>query len=869
MGRLLVIAPEPPNPDASSGERHVVDRIGLLQDAGWATVFTSPSPGRTPGTALAARGIPVFAGDEAALARLLDLHPADLVYLSGWLVTERLLPVLRRLRPEARVLIDSIDLHLLRAARRILAGGRGQPLDAGFAEAAAAELSVYAAADGVLAVSAREAAAISDLTGDPGLAHAVPLLASHPPTGTPWAERAGLLFVGSFRHAPNLDAVASLCREVLPRLDPALRTAHPLWLVGNGYDATVAAAVGTTDHVRPVGWVPRTEPYLARARVFVAPLRFGAGVKGKLVEALASGVPTVTTTVGAEGMGLGHEREVLIADDPAAFAAAIERLLTDEALAACLVANGRAAMRRDYGPDTVRRALLAAVAATMARPPKGPFLPAGAAARYSDRQQGQYLESLAERIAPLLARHVPAGTPLVVAAGGNAELLRFAGYPVRDLPADGVAGSGLGPNDPTGYRLIAAAEAAAAAGAGVLVQPIHSRRWTGDPALLRDYFGARFRRLGPDDDDAAAALYDLRQRRPPPGGVRPIAFVSFDARAGAGDRWEWQAALTARSRFAGHQQPRLPGELGPYDLHRPEARRAIAGLAADYGIAGFCLRYRWRDGEADAAEALAGWRGDDQPSLPFALCWAAEGHDEGSAADERRHAAWLAPFWADPRALTVAGRPVVVIERFIDLLDPERLVRLWTAAARKVGRPGLFVIAAEWSREDALEAPEIGADAAMAPEPIPRRVTTEGRGHPRRLAYQAVVEAALASTPATRPLIPCVTPRWDDTPRRGDEGLVLVETLTDPYARWLRQAARQAAANPATGRLLFLRSWNGWAEGSFLEPDAGQGRAWLEATRRALYLWPAGAEGGAGAAGPPGTNGGDGTDGGGPTDADR
>src|SRR5262249_10584399 len=147
--------------------------------------------------------------------------------------------------------------------------------------------------------------------------------------------------VGNFRHAPNVGAVEFLCREIIPRVDPALLAEHPLSIVGNELNETVIGYGRGLAHVKMVGWVPSVFPYLNQARIEVIPLLFGAGPKRKLVQALMAGTPTVSTTIGIEGLGLQDEKHVLVADDPEDFARGIERLLTDEPLWQRISSDGK------------------------------------------------------------------------------------------------------------------------------------------------------------------------------------------------------------------------------------------------------------------------------------------------------------------------------------------------------------------------------------------------------------------------------------------------------------------------------------------------------------------------------------------------
>jgi glycosyltransferase involved in cell wall biosynthesis len=168
--------------------------------------------------------------------------------------------------------------------------------------------------------------------------------------GKPFEDREGLLFIGNLAHRPNEDAVFFFMREVYPRLRPKL-PGVPLDIIGDfGSDAIAAY---NSEEVRIRGYVPDVEPYLRGARVFIAPLRFGAGIKGKVGEAMAHGIPVVTTSIGAEGFGLTHESDVMIADDPESFATAISRLYSDKELWQRVADNGRLRIEKHFTPDVI------------------------------------------------------------------------------------------------------------------------------------------------------------------------------------------------------------------------------------------------------------------------------------------------------------------------------------------------------------------------------------------------------------------------------------------------------------------------------------------------------------------------------------
>jgi GT2 family glycosyltransferase len=166
--------------------------------------------------------------------------------------------------------------------------------------------------------------------------------------GLSFRERAQLLFIGNLAHRPNSDGVQHFLREVWPLVRARLPEIA-LDIVGDNPPAEVAAYSST--HVRVHGYVPDVEPFWHSRRVFVAPLRYGAGVKGKVGESLAHGLPCVTTTIGAEGMGLTHNESAMIADTPQAFADAIVALYTDGELWQRLADAGQRHIAAHFTPE--------------------------------------------------------------------------------------------------------------------------------------------------------------------------------------------------------------------------------------------------------------------------------------------------------------------------------------------------------------------------------------------------------------------------------------------------------------------------------------------------------------------------------------
>ncbi|HWW77533.1 MAG TPA: glycosyltransferase family 4 protein, partial [Pyrinomonadaceae bacterium] len=263
-------------------------------------------------------------------------------------VAEALLKSVRRADPRVKIIFDTVDVHFVRLEREAALTGDGTV--ARDAERnRRLETRLARESDMVWFASPTDAEALERLA--PGTRSAVvPTVHPAHDAGLPFEEREHLLFVGSFAHRPNADGVRFFVDEVLPLVRESLPGVE-LLVVGAGAPEEFAARV--SEGVRVLGYVPDVDPLFARARVFVAPLRFGAGAKGKIGEALAYALPVVTTGVGAEGMNMRDGEEVLLADSAAEFARAVVRLYTNAELWRRIASNGRAHAERHFSPRVV------------------------------------------------------------------------------------------------------------------------------------------------------------------------------------------------------------------------------------------------------------------------------------------------------------------------------------------------------------------------------------------------------------------------------------------------------------------------------------------------------------------------------------
>ena len=276
----------------------------------------------------------------------------DIVWICFHWLARIYLPLIRLRFPEAKVFVDSVDLHYIREARAARVAGDRQRTMRAYATRVM-ELTTYACADSVGVVTDVEVQRLSlDLPQTP--VSLLPLVQDPVPATPGRRDRHGLIFVGGFFHEPNVDAVLWFVNEVYPLITGRHSDAD-VCIVGQEPTDEIKALAGP--HINIQGWVPETAPYLNRALVSIAPLRYGSGMKGKISEALAYGLPVVTTSVGAEGIGIVNGVHALVADTPTEFADAVCRLMEDEALWDRLSNAGKQLLEERWGSTRMRERL--------------------------------------------------------------------------------------------------------------------------------------------------------------------------------------------------------------------------------------------------------------------------------------------------------------------------------------------------------------------------------------------------------------------------------------------------------------------------------------------------------------------------------
>ena len=322
---------------------------------------------------------------------------------------------------------------------------------------------------------------------------------------------------------------------------------------------------------------------------------------------------------------------------------------------------------------------------------------------------------------------------------------------------------------------------------------------------------------------------------------------------------EWHNVTRALPQFEGHQQPRLPGELGFYDLRLADAMRRQMQLAREYGIGAFCSYFYWFAGKTLLETPLQQWLADPTLNLPLCLCWANENWSRRwdgraddiligqrhSPADDLAFIEHVARYLADPRYLRVESKPLLLVYRPGLLPDPKATAAHWREWCRANGIGEIHL--AYVQSFDRVDPRTIDFDAAgefppnnTTPAPITARqhlLNPDYRGDVHD--WRELARQSMAQPEPAYPRYPGVNPGWDNEPRRSGGGRVFAHASPRGYRDWLRHAIGAAQRRFPAQPLVFVNAWNEWAEGAVLEPDTRLGHAWLEATRAALRPEPA------------------------------
>jgi glycosyltransferase involved in cell wall biosynthesis len=355
---------------------------------------------------------------------------------------------------------------------------------------------------------------------------------------------------------------------------------------------------------------------------------------------------------------------------------------------------------------------------------------------------------------------------------------------------------------------------------------------------------------------------------PPANAARKAKLLAYYLpqfhRVAENDAWwgkgftDWTNLLRASPRFVGHQQPRVPRDLGFYSLDNPDVLRRQVEMAKAAGLEGFVFYTYWFNGRRLLEKPLEQFLGDKSLDFSFCAMWANENwtrrwdgmeHEvliaqEYLESDDPVLVANFARLFADARYIRIDNRPLLMIYRTALIPGARARIAKWRRMFRDTHGEEPLIIMAQSLGEDYDPRP-YGLDGAI--EFPPHKISQETKRIEDGLEvldpdfaatvhdYADFAKTSLALPPPDYPLIKAIVPGWDNDPRREGKGLVLHGATPALYQSWLEKLVDYSAEHEFYGeRIICVNAWNEWAEGAYLEPDLYSGAAYLNATARAV-----------------------------------
>jgi len=354
---ILVIDHHLPMSDKDAGSVRMFHILNILHQLGHRVTFIPDNLANIPpyGDELQKRGIEIIYHPYFKKVRdyLISYGPEfDAVVLSRCDFARKHIADTRLYAPRSHIIFDTVDLHFVRTDREAQITGNPETREKA-RQQEELEYDLIDQADETWVVSSVEQKLLREARPDKSI-EIVSTIAEVPGSKTPFALRRDWLFIGGFQHRPNIDAVLFFVKDIYPLVSEHLRDAK-FYIIGDKAPPEVAAlATGT---IIVAGLQTDVRPFFDSVKLSVAPLRFGAGVKGKINQSMAFGVPVVATSLAVEGMALQNGNDILVADEPEDFARAMIELYESEDLWNRISENGIKKTRAIYSTDTARKKL--------------------------------------------------------------------------------------------------------------------------------------------------------------------------------------------------------------------------------------------------------------------------------------------------------------------------------------------------------------------------------------------------------------------------------------------------------------------------------------------------------------------------------
>lgn len=329
---------------------------------------------------------------------------------------------------------------------------------------------------------------------------------------------------------------------------------------------------------------------------------------------------------------------------------------------------------------------------------------------------------------------------------------------------------------------------------------------------------------------------------------------------------EWVNVAKARPLFRGHKQPHIPADLGFYDLRIPEIRIAQANLAYEAGIEGFCYWHYWfGDGKRLLEKPFNEVVESKNPNFPFCLAWANHSWYKKNwnpdskginqllieqrylgESDNRLHFYSLLQAFKDIRYIRVDDKLVFMVYDPLDFQGVAEFIILWRKLAKENGLNDFYFIGAQYAGRFTKEILEMGFDAVYNEsllgiharmskiKKVLEIIQTKYFKHPRKYNYADAIKYFNSEEERQIYKIPGIKPNWDHTPRSKNFGTVLVNSSPKLFYKHVIETLDLVKNKPIEKQIIFLKSWNEWGEGNYMEPDIENGKAYIEALHHAI-----------------------------------
>lgn len=328
---------------------------------------------------------------------------------------------------------------------------------------------------------------------------------------------------------------------------------------------------------------------------------------------------------------------------------------------------------------------------------------------------------------------------------------------------------------------------------------------------------------------------------------------------------EWTNVGNAKPLFRGHYQPRVPADLGYYDLRVPEVREEQAQMAREAGIEGFCYWHYWFNGRRLLDRVFREVVESGKPDFPFCLCWANHSWYQKTwdpskpdrllieqtypgVQDYINHFNAMLPAFKDKRYIRVNGKLLFGFFSALDMKDEQFLLfkETWSDLARKNGLEGFdfFGFTFESGKYDDILSrgynhvvPDYTREMLNSTSwmsNVVKRLYRSISGRPNKVYnYQQYIDFSLKHFDASKSSFPCIVPNFDHSPRSGNRGVIFHQATPDKWENLCTKTFNVFSQKPHEENIIFIKAWNEWGEGNYLEPDLKYGRGYVDALRRA------------------------------------